>query len=53
MWSADADRPVDGGALWPVELESIDCKLQMSAPSGNLQRGTVYSTEYTALSRAQ
>lgn len=53
LWSANADRPAARGALWPVEVESIDCKLQISTLSGDLRRGMLYGMECSTLSRVQ
>lgn len=50
-WRADANRPSDGGTLWPVLLESIACKLLMAAPSRDLRQGTLYGMKYQSLSR--
>lgn len=51
MWLANANQPSDGGTLWPVLLERIDCKLVVASPRRNVPRGPLYGLEYSALSR--
>lgn len=52
LWRTDASSPADGGTLWPVLLEQIDCKLLIASPGGNSAAGQLFGMEYTSLSRA-
>lgn len=52
LWCADASAPEEGGTLWPVLLEQIDCKLLIASPGGDSTKGELFGTEYTCLSRA-